>query len=493
MRARGRAVVAMGLAGLATLATWVAAAPAVSPGSAAAPAAAPAPAGVSLPPTRELRLPNGALVVLAEKHDVPMIAFQAWLRGGSLTDPPGKEGVASLTADLLRKGAGRRSAAEIAAAADGVGGAFATGGGLQGSWVAGEFLARDQALMIELLSDVLLRPTFPDSEFQKLKEQTIESFSAEKDEPYSIIGAYGAAAVFGDHPYARPASGDETTVPTITREDVLRSYRDQFGGDRLILTMVGDFDPRSMEAVLRRAFGSWPKAAGRLPVIPPPVRRTGRRVLLIDKPDALQTYFWIGSVGIARTDPDRDAIDVANTGFGGSYTSLLNTALRIKSGLTYGARASFAEHAQAGSFSMSSYTKVESTQRALDLALETYRAFRSNGLDDRTFATTKEYIQGQYPPEIETGDQIAGRLGDLAYYGLPREEITGYMGRIAAISPETARRASARAFPPDQDLTLVLIGPAAKIRAVARRYGPVAEAPITAPILSAVRAARAAR
>lgn len=477
-------------AALAALGALVASS-AVVCGAAPAPAATEEMRGVSLPPTREVRLPNGAIVVLAEKRDVPMISFQAWVRGGSLTDPPGKEGVASLAADLLRKGAGRRSAGEIASAADGVGGYFATGGGLQASWVSGEFMARDQALMLELLADVLLRPTFPDSEFQKLKEQTIESFSAAKDNPPSVIGQYGAALVFGDHPYGRPATGDEATVQTITREDVLRSYRDQFGGDRLILVLVGDFDARSMEGALRRTYGNWPKAKAALPVVSAPRREAGRRVLLIDKPDALQTYFWIGNVGVARTDPDRDAIDVGNTGFGGSYTSALNTELRIKSGLTYGARSYFAMHAKAGSFAMTSFTKTDSTKRAIDLALQTYRAFRSNGPDARLFAATKQYIQGQYPPEIETSDQIAGRLAELAFYGLPREEITGYMGRIAAVTPEDVRRASARAFPPPEDLTMVLIGNAAKIRTVARSYGEVSETPITTPILTAVRTARA--
>lgn len=475
-----------------TVLALLAAAAASASAVAAATAGATATVAVSLPPAREIRLPNGAVVILAEKRDVPMIAFQAWVRGGSLTDPPGKEGVASLTADLLMKGAGRRSAAEIAAAADGVGAVFATGGGLQASWVQGEFLTRDHALMLELLGDVLLRPTFPEAEFQKLKEQTIESFAAAKDSPNSVIGMYGAAMVFGDHPYGRPAGGDEATVQAITRDDVLRSYREQFGGDRLILVMVGDFDVRSMEGALRRTFGAWPKAPAPLPVVAPPTRATGRRVLLIDKPDALQTYFWIGNVGIARKDPDRDAIDVANTGFGASYTSLLNSELRIKSGLTYGARSTFALHAEAGSFSMSSYTKTESTQRALDLALETYRAFRASGLDEQKFSATKQYIQGQYPPEIETADQIAGRLAELAYYGLPREEVTGYMERIAAVNRDTAKRATARAFPPAADLTMILIGNAAKIRTTARRYGTVAEAPITTPVLGAVRSARSA-
>ena len=476
---------------LVSIAALLAFGTAAAPGT---PAAAPAPVadtrGVTLPKSREVRLPNGAHLVLAEKHDVPLIAFQAFVRGGSLTDPPGKEGVGALMGELLRKGAGARSAGEIAAAADGVGGVLSTGGGLQAWWVTGEFVSRDQKLLLELLTDVLRKPTFPESEFQKLKEQSIQSFAAAKDEPTSIIGQYGAGAVFADHPYGRPSTGDEATVATITREDVLRSYREQFGGDRLLLVMVGDFDARKMEGLLRRSFGTWPKAAATLSSVPAPRRGTGRRVLLIDKPDALQTYFWIGNVGIARTDPDRDAIAVANMGFGGNYTSLLNTALRIKSGLTYGARSHFAAHAQPGSFSMSSYTKTDSTQRALDLTLETYRGFLSIGLDARAFDASKKFIQGQFPTEAETSDQIAGILADLAYYGLPPEEITGYTKRIAAVSPEAMRQAAARAYPPPDDLTLVLIGNAAKVRAVAQRYGPVSEVPITTPILTAVRSAR---
>ncbi|HET7496808.1 MAG TPA: pitrilysin family protein, partial [Candidatus Eisenbacteria bacterium] len=289
-----------------------------------APAAASAASKVSLPPARTVTLPNGARLILAERHDVPLISFGGYIRGaGDLTDPPGKEGLASLTADLLRKGAGKRSAREIAAVVDGAGADLSTDAGVETATISGKFMARDQALMIELIRSLLREPAFPDSEFTKLKEQTIEGLKAQKDDLYSMLGLYAAAYFYGSHPYGRPVTGDEATVATITRDDVLACYRQNYGGDRLILAMVGDFDARAMEAKLRSALGDWHAAASPAPAVPPTSRRTGRRILLVNRPDATQSYFWIGNLGVSRTDPDRVAIDVVNTAFGGRFTSML--------------------------------------------------------------------------------------------------------------------------------------------------------------------------
>ncbi len=297
----------------------VVAAPALLPGPARASA-------IDLPRAREVRLPNGAMVILAEKHDVPLIAFRAILRGGSLADAPGKEGVASLTGGLLRKGAGKRTAQEIAALVDGLGAALDTGSGLEHTYVAGEFMARDQAVMLDILGDLLRRPAFPADEFEKLKSQSIDAITAGKDDPPSVIDDYAYAFLYGDHPYGRPSEGDETTIRSITREDVLRYYRDNYGGDRLILSVVGDFSAPAMESRIRAKLGDWPKAAAPLSLAPAAGRRAGRRVLLVDKPDATQSYFWMGNVGVRRLDPDRVPLDVANTAYGGRFTSILTAS-----------------------------------------------------------------------------------------------------------------------------------------------------------------------
>ncbi len=452
-------------------------------------APAPGRAAVDLPPAKEVRLPNGATLLLAEKRDVPLIAFVAYLRGGSLVDPPGSEGLAALTAGMLRKGAGKRSAREIASAADGVGARLDTGASLEVSWVSGEFLARDEGLMLDLLASLLLRPSFPDSEFLKLKQQSIEAIRAGKDNPNNVLDEYGRAFLFLGHPYGRSVEGDENTLEGITREEVIESYRANYGGDRLILSMVGDFDSNRMEQKLRAAFADWAKARAPMPAVPRPAPSKGRRVLLVDKPDATQTYFWIGNVGIARTDADRDAVDLANTAFGGRFTSMLNTALRVQSGLTYGVRSRLTRHTLPGPLAIMSFTKTESTRRAVDMALDVLGKFRAAGLDSITVASVKSYISGLYPTTLETGDAIAALLSDLAFYGLTRAEITEYARRIEALEPAAIGPVVRRVYPGSEDLTLVLIGNAAKVRPIARRYGPLAEARFEEPLLTAVRAA----
>ncbi len=449
-----------------------------------APGAAP---GMDLPRSREIRLPNGALVILAEKRDVPLIAFRALLRGGSLADAPGKEGAAALTAGLLRKGAGKRSAQEIAALVDGLGADFDTGSGLELSYVAGEFMSRDQAVMVDLLADVLRRPNFPEAEFDKLKKQTIDGITSDKDDPGSVIGEYGYAFLYGEHPYGRPVEGDEATNRGLVREDALRYYRENYGGDRLILSVAGDFSTPAMEARIRAKFSDWAKAPEPAPQAPPASRRVGRRVLLVDKPDATQTYFWIAAVGVARQDPDRVPLDIANTAYGGRYTSILNTALRIEGGLTYGARIAGPRYAQAGPLLITSYTKTETTEKAVDLALGTMETVRRAGIDSTTLVSAKAYMVGQFPPRLETEDRIAGAFADLAFYGLGREELEHYTDRVAAARPEEVKRVIERVYPPPGDLTFVFMGNAAAIRSVAKKYGPATEVPITDPLLGRLR------
>ncbi len=451
-----------------------------------APATCPA-AGVKLPIYREISLPNGALLLLSEKHDVPLIAFSAMLRGGSLADPPGKEGLANLTADLLRKGAGKRTAREIAATVDGAGARLGTGSGLEATTVSGEFMTRDQALLVEILSDLLRRPTFPEDEFEKLKAQFIDGLISAKDDPLNVIGDYAFAFFYGEHPYARPESGDEATLKAITRQDVLDYYRAHYGGDRLTLAVVGDFSAASMESRLRKALADWPKASSPAPTAPEPARQTGRRVLLVDKPDATQSYFWIGNLGVARKDPDRVPFGVANTAYGGRYTSILNTSLRIQSGLTYGARWSTPRLTQPGTAAISTYTKTESTERAVDLALATLADVRRGGLDAATLEGAKAYILGQYPPRLETEDQLAAALVDLSFYGLGRDEIEGYLDRVIATPLEDVTRAIRRIYPPGEDLVFVFIGNASKIREVVKQFGPVKEVRITEPLTAALK------
>jgi predicted Zn-dependent peptidase len=198
-------------------------------------------------------------------------------------------------------------------------------------------------------------------------------------------------------------------------------------------------------------------------------------VLLVDKPDATQTYFWIGNTGIARSDPDRAAVTLANTQFGGRFTSLLNTELRIKTGLSYGAHSIVGQETQPGVVAIASYTKTESTGRAIDLALDVLARYRREGMDDTVLASTQAYVLGQFPPTLETSGQLASKLSELAFYGLDASDVNGFSHEVMSTRRERIREVIQRVLPASEHLTLVLIGKASAIREAARRYGPVTE------------------
>jgi zinc protease len=438
-------------------------------------------AGVTLPDYETLVLDNGTRVLLLRKPDVPMVAARVLVRGGALADAPGKDGSASLLADLLGKGAGTRDALAFANAAESVGGEISFAADREALWASADFLARDVDLMLELLADALQRPKLAKDEFEKLRTRSIQAMAAAKDgDPRGLVDTYGEAWLFRGHPYGRPVSGDETTLAALTLDDLSAYYRDQMGGDRTTVAIAGDFDPAAMRGKVASAFGGWRKAAGTLPKVEPKLRENTRRVLLVDKPGATQTYFWAGNVGSSINDPALAAQDLVQTVFGGRFTSMLNTELRIKSGLSYGARASLDRLAQPGSAAFVSFTRTDATGQALDLAFATLARLHEEDLDAETLNSAKRYVLGQFAPDYETAAQLAGVLARLDLYGLPRGYVDDYGRAIEAVTP--AQVAAARGVFADGDATvLVVIGDAAKIRDAVAKYGPLTQIELADP------------
>jgi zinc protease len=437
--------------------------------------------GLSLPPYDRVQLGNGATVLLMRKPDVPLIAAQVLVRGGALADAPGKDGTAAILADLLGKGAGGRDALQFAQAIDGVGGRIGFGAWREAVTVDASFLARDADLMLALMADALLRPALAAPEFEKLRTRAIQSLAAAKDgDPRDLVATYGQAWLFRDHPYGRPQTGDERTLAALSIDDVKAFYREHMGADRATIAIAGDFDPAAMRAKVEQAFGSWGHAAAALPEVPAKLRENGRRVLLVDKPGATQTYFWAGNVGVSEHDPQRAAQDLVQTVFGGRFTSMLNTELRVKSGLSYGASAGLQRLAQPGYAAFSSFTRTEATAEAIDLAFATLARLHADGIDAQTLESAKRYVLGQFAPEYETADQLAAAIAELDLYGQPKELIDGYGARIqAATAADVAAARSVFAAP--DDTLLVAIGDAAKIRDAVAKYGPVTEMKIGDP------------
>jgi zinc protease len=437
---------------------------------------------ITLPDYERVVLDNGAVLLLAEKHDVPLIGLQAVVRGGTAADPLEHPGMASLLATLLEKGAGDRDAAAFAEAAAAVGGSIGADASMESFEVMADFLSRDAELMIELVADMLMRPTLTEDEFLKEQRRSVALLQAAKgSNPRALIGSYGNAFLFGDHPYGNPPYGSEESLAGISHEALVQHYEELFGGDRLILSVVGDFDIAAMRSKLTEVFGGWRAAAAQLSAIETVERTAGRRVLLVDKPGAAQTYFLIGNVGVAIDYPRRAEMQLANTLFGGRFTSMLMTALRTEGGLTYHASSSVARYSAAGPVFITSYTQTATTIEALDLAIEKLGALHRRGFSEEMIASARNYIMGQFPPTLESAAALADMLAYLELNGLDRSYIDAYGAALEAVTPVTLHNAISEVYPPADDLSIVLIGDAGAIREDVAKYGPVTEVSITEP------------
>jgi predicted Zn-dependent peptidase len=263
------------------------------------------------------------------------------------------------------------------------------------------------------------------------------------------------------------------SLERIRREDIVDYHKRMYSGANLVVILTGDFDPKVAREKVAASFGQAPRGTGYTWVKDASrPSGSGPRLLLIDKPDATQTYFRIGRTGIARTTPDRVALWLVNTLFGGRFTSILNDEMRVNSGLTYGAGSYVDEARLPGGIVISTFTKTETTGKAVDMALDLLKRLHEKGITAEQLASAKAYLKGTFPPRnLETIDQVADRLAELEIHGLARDEIDSLFARIDAVTVEQANAVIRKYYAPE-NLTFVLLGNAAGIRESIKKYAP---------------------
>ena len=283
------------------------------------------------------------------------------------------------------------------------------------------------------------------------------------------------------HPYARPLNVSEASLASITRDDVAGYHQRVYTPANAVLAVVGDFKSDQMAAQLTALFGSW-KGAAPAPVIVQPMKPvTGRHVLLVDKPDATQTYFTLGNVGLSQTDPDRAPVHVVNTLFGGRFTSLFNEELRVKSGYSYGASSRFDEYRTPGPFVMATYTRNATTEPAIDKTFEVLATLHSHPFKDADLVSAKNYLRGTFPPSLETTQALAGTLARNEVEGISREQFNAELAAEQATTLVEANAVIDKDFPTKDNYVLVMVGKASEIGKLAAKYGEVTTRKISDP------------
>jgi predicted Zn-dependent peptidase len=430
---------------------------------------------IRLPPIFRTVLPNGMRLVVAEDHELPLVAMTVFVGAGTAQDPPAELGVAQLTADALLRGAGKWDAPGLARAIEDLGGTIEAAAGYDATIVSADFLAEDVTAGIDLLRTVLREPRLEGGEIRRARDELLGQLVADLEDPSAVANQCLSAFLYGANPYGRPPKGLPATVEDLGKSEVRGFYARWYRPNNVTLTLVGDVRADRVIERLRAAFQDWPPSPEATPVRSgPPRPLTGRRVLLVDKPDASQSQIRFAGIAMRRADPDLLPAQVANTILGGGFSSILIDELRVKRSLTYGAFSGYAARLTGGDFRVSTSTKTETTLEALDLALGIVDRFRSDVPAPGPLAKAKAYVGGQFARQVETANALGLRLAEIEFFGLPQDELTTYRSRVDAVDAAIAHRVVERHQPAGDALAIVVLGKAAVLRGpLEAKLGPV--------------------
>jgi zinc protease len=435
---------------------------------------APGPAApLKLPSIERLQLSNGIPVLLVELHKVPLVQVNVVVRAGVAADPKAKSGVASLTAEMLDRGAAGRSALELSDAVDHLGADLSAAAGWDATTIGLNVPSERFAEALALLADVVTRPTFPQEELERVRKERLTELLQWRDDPQALARVAFARALYGGHVYGRVPEGSEASLRAIAQAD-LKSFHDSyFGPGNVTIVAAGDITPSVLQSRLEERFGSWRGSAARPPSVAGAPQVKARAVWLVDVPGAAQSEIRIGRVGPPRATPDYFPLIVMNTMLGGSFTSRLNQNLREQHGYTYGAGSLFDFRLSTGPFLAAAAVQTDKTAPALAEFFRELEGIRKP-VGEEELTKARNYVSLRYASGFETTGDLAGKLESKVVYDLPDDYFTSYADRVRKVTAADIARVTARAVDP-RSVVVVIAGDRKKIEPGIRalKLGPV--------------------
>jgi zinc protease len=430
------------------------------------------------PQVQKRALSNGLPVWIVEQHKVPAVHVTLVARSGSAADPRQKYGLSSLTADMLDEGAGARDALQIADAVDYLGADLSTSSSSDASYVGLHVPAARLTEALGIMADVVRRPTFPEKELARLRQELLTSFIEAEDDPATLIQFAFPRLVYGpSHRYGTLTSGTPASVKQLTVADLRAFHARHYVPANSVIVVAGDVTPADTVARLEKAFGTWKGAAAPGVSVPSSPQLTSRQVFLIDKPGAAQSQIRIGWIGVPRSTPDYFTLQLLNTILGGAFTSRLNTNLREEHGYSYGASSRFDMRRFAGPFYAGAGVQTDKTSESLQEFFKELEGIRK--VTPEELEKAKSYVALQLPGAFETTSSTAATLAEMFVHNLPADYYATYTGRIRAVTVADLQRAAERCIQPDK-FAVVVIGDRAKIepKIAALNLGPVKVVPM---------------
>lgn len=447
--------------------------PCVAPAGAQYPTTPPPPAPVrpaAFPPFQQATLPNGLRVVLVENHRDPVVAFRLSMPAGDAYAPPGKEGLSDLTATLITRGAGTRTAEQVAAAIEGAGGSLAAASGPDFLTLYGSTLSANTALAMRLAGDAVARPTFAESEVDLARTQELSGLQLAESRPGTLADRAYRAALYGSNPYGRTAT--PATVRPLTRADVVAYAQARLRPQGALLVVAGDVTMPQLRTLAAQSFGGWSGAPAVAPAMPAPPTRTARGIILVNRPGSVQANILAGNLTAGPADSTRYAASVANKLLGGGADSRLFDVLREKKGWTYGAYSNLTRPRGTGAFTATAEVRTEVADSALTELLAQLARVTTDPVPADELTNAKNALVGQFPLTIETAQGIAEQVAQVQLLGLPSDYLATYRTRLSAVTAP-ALQAAARAYVRPSEALVVVVGDGAKLYDRLAKLGPV--------------------
>ncbi len=413
-----------------------------------------------VPPAVEKTLANGLRVVIAPKPGLPLISASLRVGAGGSLDPAKKLGLASMTAELMTRGTKSRSATEIASQIESLGASIGASAGPDASDVSISTRSDKVGAAFAIMADVVQNPAFDGEELKRARQETLDGLMLQLRQPSSVGSMAMTRALFGAAPYGNVMTPE--TLKALNTKDLLAFHRSAWKPGSSVLVIAGDITPEAGFKLAETAFGGWAGATGGAAATTATAAKTpAPKSVVVDIPQVGQAAVLLGRVGPSRLSTDYVQTAVANAVLGDGYSSRLNSEIRIKRGLSYGARSGLSARKSSGPIVASAQTRNDAVPQVIDLMISEFTRLGNEPIGDKELAARKAYIIGGFGRSVETTSGVAGQYSALAQFGLPLEKLQTYSSDIAAVTAEQAGAAARNYFDPAK-ATLVVVGDAAK-------------------------------
>ena len=429
---------------------------------------------VKLPRPVEAKLKNGLTVLILEDRRAPYVTLQLYLTGaGALFEPRESAGLAHATALMLNEGTTSRTSVQIAEEVDRLGAGLSAGAsfGSPDAVVSASGLSGNFDAWFELFSDVLLNPVFPANELEKLKQRQRARLREQRSSSGFLLSERFNRVVYGDHP-AGQISATPASLDSLSRAALIEWHRRSYTPQNAILGIAGDVRAKELIPKLEKRLGSWKKNAAVQAWPDHPVAAKARRVLLVDRPNSVQTTLAVGNIAIDRRSPDYMAMAVMNYLIGGGASSRLFLNLREEKGYTYGVYSNFSALRYPGPWHAGGSMRTEVTEAALAEFFREIRRIRDEKATAEELEASKRAIVASFALSLEQPVRVLGFAVTAKHYGFAPDYWDDYPRKIMAVSADDVQRV-ARAYLDPEALQLVAVGDAARIKDALERYGTV--------------------